>query len=121
MAVKSLRNNSDIMIKLADKGSLIIFMDKSVYIQKGDRQLRNTHFYEKIYEDPTGGFLHRVNSHVHNMLEKGHMTEVNCKFLTTDSVRSQLFYMLPKIHKGLNNPWGRLIVQGSSGPTEKTS
>ena len=42
------------LITLAAKGSAIEIMDKSAYIQEGDRQLNDTHFYEKVFEDQTG-------------------------------------------------------------------
>ena len=45
-----------------------------------------------------------VYLHVHNMFERGQITEDTCKYLTTDIDRNQLFYILPKIHKGLDNP-----------------
>ena len=69
--IKSLRNNNGVIIKPEDKGSIIITMDKSAYIQEGEKQLSDTHFYEMVYEDPTGMVMHKVNLYVHNMLEKG--------------------------------------------------
>ena len=41
--------------------------------------------------------------------------------MTTDIDRTQQFYLLPKIHKDIDNPPRRHIVSGSGGPTEKIS
>ena len=65
--------------------------------------------------------MHRVNFHVHNMLENGQITEDTYKYLTTDIEQTQLFYALPKTHKGLDSPSGRPKLSGSGGPTEKIS
>ena len=45
--IKSLKNNQDIIIKLPDKGSAIVILDKQSYINEGQRQLHDTKFYEK--------------------------------------------------------------------------
>ena len=52
-AIKSLRLNSEIIIKSDDKGSAIVIMDKSAYINES-RQLSDTHFYSEINEDLSG-------------------------------------------------------------------
>ena len=57
------------------------------------------HFYKETSEDLTGQVIHRVNLHVHNMVQMGHhITERMCHYLTTDIDRTQL-YMLIDIDK----------------------
>ena len=60
-----------------------------------------------------------VNLHVHEMQQKGQISQNTCSYLTTD--RTQQFYLLPKIHKNPKNPLGRPTVSGSGGPTERIS
>ena len=78
-------------------------------------------FYEKTETDLTGEVIHRVNLYVNNMLQMGQISQNTSKYLTTDIDRTQQFYLLPKIHKDIQNPPGRPIVSGSGGPTEKIS
>ena len=47
-SIKSLRNNSDIIIKPADKGSAIVILDKQYHINEGEKQLHNNHFMKKL-------------------------------------------------------------------------
>ena len=46
-AIKFLKNNENIIIKPADKGSAIVILDKQSYINEGQRQLHNTQFCEE--------------------------------------------------------------------------
>ena len=55
------------------------------------------------------------------MPQRGQISQSTCNYLTTDTDRTQQFYLLPKINKDPLNPPGRPIVSDSGGPTEKIS
>ena len=120
-SIKSLRNHPDIIIIPANKGSAIVILDKQCDINEGERQLHNNHFYEETETDLTGEVIHTMNLYVNNMLQRGQISQNTSNYLTTDIDRTQQFYLLPKIHKDINNPPGRPIVSGSGGPSEKIS
>ena len=103
-----MRNNKDIIIKPADKCSAIVILDKLSYIDEGQKQLNNTQFYEHTSTDLTGDVIYRVNLNVHDMLQKGHISQNTCNYLTTDIDRTQQFYLLPTIHKDPKNTPGKL-------------
>ena len=91
--------NKDIIIKPVDKGSEIVILNKQSYINEGQRQLHNTQFYEETDSDLMGGVIHRINLHVHNMSQRGQISQNTCNYLTTDIDSTQQFYLLSKIHK----------------------
>ena len=111
-AIKSLKNN---------KGSAIVILDKQSYISEGQKQLKNTQFFEPTDSDLTGEVIHRINLYGHNMLQKDQIFQNTCNYLTTDIDRTQQFYLLPKSHKDPNNSPGRPIVSDIGGPTENTT
>ena len=51
--IKSLAQNTDIVIKLADKGGAIVIQDKTKYIAECQHQLSNETHYQKLDYDPT--------------------------------------------------------------------
>ena len=79
----SLNKNKDIIIKSADQRSAKVILDKQSYINKGQKQLHNTKFYEETDSDLTREVIHRINLHVHNMLQKDQISQNTCNYLTT--------------------------------------
>ena len=73
-AIRSLNKNKDIIIKPADKGSAIVILGKQSYIDEGQRQLHNAQFYEETESDLASEVIHRINLHVHNMLQRGQIS-----------------------------------------------
>ena len=51
--LNELKNNRELMIKKADKGSAIVVMNTSDYIIEAERQLSNSKAYKRLTEDPT--------------------------------------------------------------------
>ena len=48
VSLNNLKNNKDIIIKGADKGSSTVIMSKQAYLSEAYRQLNNTNYYQKI-------------------------------------------------------------------------
>ena len=51
--MRDLHNNTDIIIKPADKGGSIVIMNTTDYIQEAQRQLSNPEHYRTLNTDPT--------------------------------------------------------------------
>ena len=65
IAITTLRNNRDIVIKPADKGGNIVIMNKQDYIQEGLRQLSDSNHYEILVEDP----IQNDNNQIYQVLQ----------------------------------------------------
>lgn len=55
-ALQQLSQNRDIVIKLADKGSTIVIMDRQQYLFEANRQLQNQEHYRELTKSNFPGF-----------------------------------------------------------------
>ena len=115
--MRDLHNNTDIIIKLADKGGSIVIMNTTDYIQEAQRQLLNPEHYIILTSDPTTTY----NKYIHHIIDQawrlGIINDTTKENLQTKNPRISTFYLLPKIHKP-GNP-GRPIVNSIGSITEK--
>jgi hypothetical protein len=61
-AITTLRKNTEIIIKPADKGGSVVILNKADYIAKANRQLGNTTIYKSITTDQTNKTCKEINS-----------------------------------------------------------
>ncbi|CAM2119844.1 unnamed protein product [Caretta caretta] len=106
-AIHSLRNNSDFIIKNADKGGAVVIMNRLEYEREATRHLSNTTFYRPLPSDPTEGYQKKLHHLLKKLPEKAQ--EQIC-IDTPLEPRPRVFYLLPKIHKP-GNP-GCPIISG---------
>ena len=76
-------------------------------------------YYRKIKEDSTLGHEQTINHCIDNLVKNREMQHNVAKLLKPAQSRTQIFYMLPKIHK-INNP-GRPVISSVNSHTEKIS
>jgi hypothetical protein len=127
--LNELRKNKNLIFKKADKGSIVVIMDKRSYITEGNRHLNNTDHYEKI----NGPIYPRTAQQISDILNKlksiGLISDKQLNFLLPPSEpRPRQFYMLPKIHKEAScwtipnqMPPGRPIVSDCGSESKKVS
>lgn len=120
-ALKWLSNREDILIKSADKGGAVCVWDKKRYISEALRQLENTHYYSMPPVNPMETMKRELEQLLN--MAKGHdwITKNEYDFLLCKHPRFPTFYMLPKVHKDLENPPGRPIISGNDSITEPAS
>ncbi|XP_029427730.1 uncharacterized protein LOC115073442 [Rhinatrema bivittatum] len=111
-AMIQLRDDSSIKISAADKGGAIVVMNQKDYDTEVHRQLNNQQAYRKLQYNPTS----TLHSHVTELLEIARkdkvITNKEHQFLSVAFPTTAHLYILPKVHKTLNNPPGRPIVAG---------
>lgn len=114
-----LSKNRDIIIRPADKGGATVILNTTDYLQQAKRQLDNDMYYRKIKEDSTLGHEQTINHCIDNLVKNREIQHNVAKLLKPAQSRTQIFYMLPKIHQ-INNP-GRPVISSVNSHTEKIS
>lgn len=120
IALRQLKNNNDIIIKPADKGSGTVIMSRNHYIDKCLQQLNDDNFYKKLSTDPTSSSALAVNNLI-KRYKQTFLSDDQQKWIQVTEPRPANFYGLPKIHKNLINPDLRPILSANQCPTERIS
>ncbi|XP_078384082.1 uncharacterized protein LOC144666535, partial [Oculina patagonica] len=120
-AIFSLKRNSEINLKRADKGTTTVIIDTAQKIEEGLKQLSDDNFYKPLTSPIVLETAKKVNDIVNKLFRSGNIDRMTHKWLTIGLKQPRIpeFYTLTKIHKKI--PVGRPIVTGSSGPTERIS
>lgn len=96
-AITSLKENKDVIIKEADKGSSIVIMNKQYYLQKSYDILMNKSDYEELPENTDNKTMLKIKKLISR--HKSELTATEIKYLTDFEYKTSNFYGLPKIHK----------------------
>ena len=125
-SLNSLKNNKNIIIKPADKGSATVIMNRTNYIDEAHRQLNNDKYYIKLTQPVNS--TKQIHSILLNMYENNYITKKQLQYLSGPSeYKPRCFYLLPKIHKkpdlwpNPNMPEGRPIVSDINSETYRIS
>lgn len=126
-ALKSLRDNPNIVIKPADKGSAVVIMDRSQYVGEVLRQLQDANYYKPLDAPIFPQTLPLIKNILTSLLHKKFINKKQFTYLLGDvepSIRK--FYILPKIHKDPATwkpphvmPPGRPIVSDCGSDTDR--
>ena len=119
IGLKKLKDNPNIIIKKADKGSAVVVMNTTDYLKEGYRQLSDEQFYQKIPTDITSDISEKIATQLTTMRSLNLITEKNFEYLNVKEPKEAKFYLLPKIHK--KNIPGRPICSSINHPTSNIS
>ena len=115
-----LQNLRDITIKPADKGGAIVIMNTTEYNDKILSLLNDKKYYCPIEHDTTKDRATEVTTLIQYLYTTHKLDKRTTKrLLPPQTLRTPLFYGLPKIHK-TDTPL-RPIVSGNDSPTENLS
>lgn len=128
-AFEELRENKNIVIKPADKGSKIVIMDKHQYRLEAQRQLGNIKYYKRIPYSIQPEVQLRIRKIIYSLYHNKYISAKQRDYLLgPDDPRPRLFYLLPKIHKKPETwtvkfeiPPGRPIVSDCNSVTYNVS
>ena len=120
-AIDSLRNDTSIIIKEADKGSGIVIWDREDYLREAESQLGDTNVYEELAGDSISPLIKVVKKCLNKINKRGDIPKEKLDFFLVERPKLGRFYLLPKIHKRLYNVPGRPVISNSSFYTENIS
>ena len=96
-AIECLKQNSNLIIKEADKGSAVVVMEKEFYINQTKKIIDDTSAYQEVDADADYKLMKTLNQFITKY--KSELTEGEIKFLSNFEFKTSNLYCLPKIHK----------------------
>ena len=117
-ALCKLRSSKDLVVRLQDKGSRFVILDRNDYIDKVERNLNDGSF-DILGSDPSLSYYHIVKDWGDKWVEKGEITQPLVDCILNVNARPGKNYGLIKTHKP-NNPI-RLITSGNGTAVENLS
>jgi hypothetical protein len=66
---------------MSDKGSAVVVMDKTTYLQEAEKQLSDCRFYEKLDSDPTLDFTQKITRALEAIHARGHIDDKTMEYL----------------------------------------
>ena len=125
-AMRALANDRSIVIKKADKGLCVVIWDRNDYIAEAEKQLSDENIYKDInfQDEILQELADNTNKLFRNLKMKRSITEKELKYFTIEFKKAtnlDKLYLLPKIHKHLENIPGRAVISNFGTPTEKVS
>ncbi|CAH2283625.1 Hypothetical predicted protein [Pelobates cultripes] len=121
-ALQDFKQQTDLIIKPADKGGNIVLMKRSEYVDMCMCHLNDISYYRILSSDPTSTYVNELETLLHDALNQQIINQDELIFLLPNKTPTiATFYCLPKIHKGTRPPPGRPIVSGNNCLTEALS
>ncbi|XP_068697418.1 uncharacterized protein [Montipora foliosa] len=120
-ALRELVNNTEIILKKADKGTTTVIMNKCDKTQEAQTHLNNREHYKLLKNAMAEETLQRVNELVTRLHQNNFIDDMTKKWFsqTRNPPRIPIFYTLTKIHK--QKPVSRPIISGCEGLSERLS
>lgn len=127
--LRELSNNTNLIIKPADKGGAIVIMNRGAYVQEAKRQLNDNTYYRRIPEPLCYKSKQEIEDILIDMYNNNYINKKQLEFLKGPTlIRERIFYLLPKIHKPQNSwpqpgkmPEGRPIISDINSETYNIS
>ena len=119
-ALYSLRDDSSIVIKGADKGSVVVVWDREDYLKEAYKELEDREVYEEVPNDPSVP-VNTIIKALEKIRLRGDLSSDTLNYLVVEDQKFARFYLLPKIHKRLHNVPGRPVNSNCGFYTENIS
>ena len=118
-ALKTLRNEKEIVVLKADKGNTTVVMDRAEYNIKMNNLLNDKNTYKKVGNNNLKPVAETLNRFIHRLSEEQKISKSQFYNLRCSEIRAPRIYGLVKLHK-INHPL-RPIVSMCGTPTYNLS
>ena len=100
-STRALKENKEIIVKPADKGSATVVMSLDSYVQEAERQLSNSKHYTPLAEYIAPIATSKISSVLHRIKRMGYISAKQLCYLDPppETPRNRQLHLLPKIHK----------------------
>ena len=98
-ALATLKQVDNVTIKIQDKGSKFVVIDKSDYDTKMKEQLENPLHYQKLEHDPSADYVSVIRQWSTKWFEKGQINEEIANWVINGTVKPGKAFGTVKTHK----------------------
>ena len=116
-ALYDLKNDKNIVIKGADKGSAVVVWEREDYIKKAEKKLGDSDVDEEVPDDPEP-LISTIHRTIEKIRKRGDLKKETINYFEVKDPKFARFYLL---HKRLNNVPGRPVTSNCSYYTENIS
>ena len=96
-----LKNDKNIVIIGGDKGSAVVVSDRD-YIKEAEKQLGDGNASEEIPDDPEP-LIRTIHRTIEKIRKREDLKKETIKYVIVKDLKFARLYLLPKIHRQLNN------------------
>ena len=89
-ALYHLKNDKNIVIKRADKDSVVVVLDRDDYIKEADEQLGDKDIYEEVCNDP-GPLLSTMQEEIEKIRKRGDLNADTIKYFMVKDLKFARF------------------------------
>ena len=116
----TLKNNTTVVIKVADKGSVVVFRDVEDYIKEANKQFGDKEVYKEVPNNPSP-LISAIFAVLNKIKLRGDVLKDTIDYFKVENPKFARFCLLPKIHKHLFNIPSRPVVSNCGYYTENIS
>lgn len=106
--------------KKSDKGGNVVLLNQQHYEKETKRLLNDQTTYQKLDHNSFPVVVNELNRKLLEAKDEGLLTIREFLYLNVREFNVPTFYIVPKVHKNLQNPPGRPIVSACQGPIKES-
>ena len=119
-ALYSLKDDPSIMIKGADKGSVVAVWDREDYLKEAYKQLEDREVYEEVPNDPNV-LINTIKKALEKIRLRSDLSSDTLNYFLVKDLKFARFYILPEINKLLHDVPSRPVISNCGFYTENIS